>query len=172
MSPFKNNVSGINTGVMLMRMDKLRKKQFTTQLMHHYQTYKKNISLGDQDLINIYLHGNAHEAYLLDCSWNYRKDFCEFDATCASARADGVKVVHGSRGDFASNRQPSIKLIHSAFTRVFAAAPKRRDRKQIIQEVLQIVDSKNALNAHSPCERDRLKYDLYQKPLRKALSRL
>ena len=49
-------LSGVNSGVMLMNLTRLRKSQWLDSLMEYYKEYRLRITWGDQDLINIYFH--------------------------------------------------------------------------------------------------------------------
>ena len=47
---------GLNSGVMLMDLKKLRELKFTKKIIEIYREYKQNIVWGDQDLLNIYFN--------------------------------------------------------------------------------------------------------------------
>jgi UDP-xylose:glucoside alpha-1,3-xylosyltransferase len=47
---------GLNSGVMLMDLKKLRELEFTQRIIEIYREYKFNIVWGDQDLLNIYFN--------------------------------------------------------------------------------------------------------------------
>lgn len=47
---------GLNSGVMLMDLRKLRELDFTQEIIEIYREYKLNIVWGDQDLLNIYFN--------------------------------------------------------------------------------------------------------------------
>lgn len=48
--------TGVNSGVMLMNLTRLRASTWTKDLADFYREYKLKIPWGDQDLINIYFH--------------------------------------------------------------------------------------------------------------------
>ena len=47
---------GLNSGVMLMDLKKLRELNFTQTIIAIYKEHKFNIAWGDQDLLNIYFN--------------------------------------------------------------------------------------------------------------------
>jgi UDP-xylose:glucoside alpha-1,3-xylosyltransferase len=47
---------GLNSGVMLMNLTRMRQFEFTDKLKPIYETYKYNITWGDQCLLNILFH--------------------------------------------------------------------------------------------------------------------
>lgn len=117
---------GINSGVMLMNLTRMRITQFKNDmtpvglhwdelLMPLLQKYKLNITWGDQDLINIIFHYNPEMVYTLPCHWNYRPDHCIYGSNCAPAEDEGVFVLHGNRGVFHSDKQPAFRAVYEAF---------------------------------------------------------
>ena len=51
-----SGVLGINSGVMLMHLPRIRASNWLEEIKNHYQVYRYNITWGDQDLLNIYFH--------------------------------------------------------------------------------------------------------------------
>lgn len=47
---------GVNSGVMLMNLTRIRQSPWLQSLKHYYNDYKLKITWGDQDLLNIYFH--------------------------------------------------------------------------------------------------------------------
>lgn len=47
---------GVNSGVMLMNLTRMRKFNWTKYVIPIYKKYKLNITWGDQDIINIIFH--------------------------------------------------------------------------------------------------------------------
>ncbi|XP_021373710.1 glucoside xylosyltransferase 2-like isoform X2 [Mizuhopecten yessoensis] len=47
---------GVNSGVMLMNLTRIRQSQWLRSLKEYYKEYKLKITWGDQDLINIYFY--------------------------------------------------------------------------------------------------------------------
>ncbi|KAI2648677.1 Glucoside xylosyltransferase 1 [Labeo rohita] len=101
--------TGVNSGVMLMNMTRIRHKHFKNDmtavdlkwadlLMPLLHKYKLNITWGDQDLLNIIFHHNPESLLVLECQWNYRPDHCIYGSNCISAEQHGVYVLHGNRG--------------------------------------------------------------------------
>ncbi|XP_013872425.1 glucoside xylosyltransferase 1 [Austrofundulus limnaeus] len=117
--------TGINSGVMLMNMTRMRSTFFKNDmtavglrweelLMPLLQKYKLNITWGDQDLLNIIFHHNPEFLLEFPCKWNYRPDHCIYGSNCASAEEDGVYVLHGNRGVYHDAKQPAFRAVYEA----------------------------------------------------------
>ncbi|KAM8861638.1 glucoside xylosyltransferase 1 isoform 2-T2 [Synchiropus picturatus] len=117
--------TGINSGVMLMNMTRLREKFFKNDmtsvtlrwkeiLVPLLQKYKLNITWGDQDLLNIIFHHNPESLYVFPCQWNYRPDHCIYGSNCQEADKDGVFILHGNRGVYHDDKQPAFRAVYEA----------------------------------------------------------
>ncbi|XP_037552084.1 glucoside xylosyltransferase 1 [Nematolebias whitei] len=117
--------TGINSGVMLMNMTRMRSTFFKNDmtsvgllweelLMPLLQKYKLNITWGDQDLLNIIFHYNPDFLLEFPCKWNYRPDHCIYGSNCASAEEDGVYILHGNRGVYHDYKQPAFRAVYEA----------------------------------------------------------
>ncbi|KAM3609749.1 uncharacterized protein V6R79_019772 [Siganus canaliculatus] len=117
--------TGINSGVMLMNMTRLRNKFFKNDmttvalkweeiLMPLLQKYKLNITWGDQDLLNIIFHHNPESLYVFPCLWNYRPDHCIYGSNCLQAEQEGVFILHGNRGVYHDDKQPAFRAVYEA----------------------------------------------------------
>ncbi|CAL1265215.1 unnamed protein product [Larinioides sclopetarius] len=107
---------GVNSGVMLMNLTKMRAFQWEKYLAPIMKEYKLNIVWGDQDIINIIFHFHAEKLYILPCEWNYRPDHCMYSSVCKTAEKNGISVIHGNRGVFHNNKQPAFKAIYKAMS--------------------------------------------------------
>ncbi|KAM3925594.1 glucoside xylosyltransferase 1 isoform 3-T3 [Leptodactylus fuscus] len=116
--------TGINSGVMLMNMTRIRKKHFKNDmttvhlhwgemLMPLLKKYKLNITWGDQDLLNIIFSHNPESLYVFPCQWNYRPDHCIYGSNCNGAE-DGIFILHGNRGVYHDNKQPAFRAVYEA----------------------------------------------------------
>ncbi|XP_040031428.1 glucoside xylosyltransferase 1 [Gasterosteus aculeatus] len=127
--------TGINSGVMLMNMTRMRNVYFKNDmtgvglrweelLMPLLQKYKLNITWGDQDLLNIIFHHNPECLLEFPCQWNYRPDHCIYGSNCASAEEDGINILHGNRGVFHDHKQPAFRAVYEAIRKYsFGADP-------------------------------------------------
>ncbi|KAM9496359.1 glucoside xylosyltransferase 1 isoform 2-T2 [Clarias gariepinus] len=117
--------TGVNSGVMLMNMTRIRAKRFKNDmttvhlrwadlLMPLLQKYKLNITWGDQDLLNIIFHYNPESLFVFPCHWNYRPDHCIYGSNCATAEQHGVYVLHGNRGVYHDDKQPAFRAVYEA----------------------------------------------------------
>lgn len=117
--------TGINSGVMLMNLTRIRTAQFKNSVIPTglawedmlyplYQKYKNVITWGDQDLLNIIFYFNPECLYVFPCQWNYRPDHCMYGSNCRGAELEGVSVLHGNRGVYHDDKQPTFKALYEA----------------------------------------------------------
>lgn len=118
-------VTGVNSGVMLMNLTRIRSTLFRNSmiasglswenLLHPlYQKYKNHITWGDQDLLNIIFHYNPECLYIFPCQWNYRPDHCMYGSNCKAAEEEGVSILHGNRGVYHDDKQPAFRVVYDA----------------------------------------------------------
>ncbi|CAN9512572.1 unnamed protein product [Ophioblennius macclurei] len=118
-------VTGVNSGVMLMNLTRIRATLFKNSmipsglswedLLHPlYQKYKNHITWGDQDLLNIIFHYNPECLSIFPCQWNYRPDHCMYGSNCKGAEEEGVSILHGNRGVYHDDKQPAFKVVYDA----------------------------------------------------------
>ncbi|XP_078518003.1 glucoside xylosyltransferase 2 [Lissotriton helveticus] len=116
-------MTGVNSGVMLMNLTRIRSTQFKNSMIPSglsweemlyplYQKYKTYITWGDQDLLNIIFSFNPEMLYVFPCQWNYRPDHCMYGSNCKGAEQDGVSVLHGNRGVYHDDKQPTFKAMY------------------------------------------------------------
>ncbi|XP_069677720.1 glucoside xylosyltransferase 1 isoform X2 [Periplaneta americana] len=105
---------GVNSGVMLMNLTRMRTFSWTNYVVPIYKEYKLKITWGDQDIINIIFHFHPDKLYIYPCRYNYRPDHCMYMSVCKSAESEGVAVLHGSRGSFHAEKQPAFRAIYRA----------------------------------------------------------
>ncbi|KAK3558139.1 hypothetical protein QTP86_009861 [Hemibagrus guttatus] len=128
--------TGVNSGVMLMNVTRVRAKRFKNDmttvhlrwkelLMPLLQKYKLNITWGDQDLLNIIFHYNPESLFVFPCHWNYRPDHCIYGSNCAAAEQHGVYILHGNRGVYHDDKQPAFRAIYEAIQKLTLGHCKR-----------------------------------------------
>ncbi|XP_026163744.1 glucoside xylosyltransferase 2 [Mastacembelus armatus] len=116
-------ITGVNSGVMLMNLTRIRSSLFKNSLiptglswedlLHPlYQKYKNHITWGDQDLLNIIFHYNPECLFIFPCQWNYRPDHCMYGSNCKGAEEEGVSILHGNRGVYHDDKQPAFKVVY------------------------------------------------------------
>ncbi|XP_053111505.1 glucoside xylosyltransferase 1 isoform X4 [Hemicordylus capensis] len=117
--------TGINSGVMLMNMTRIRRKYFKNDmttarlqweeiLMPLLKKYKLNITWGDQDLLNIIFFHNPESLFVFPCQWNYRPDHCIYGSNCQRAEKEGIFILHGNRGVYHDDKQPAFRAVYEA----------------------------------------------------------
>ncbi len=105
---------GVNSGVMLMDLEKMREARWRERMLDYRQKYL-HIPWGDQDLINIFFSESPEMLYVFSCEWNYRPDHCEYGSNCQAAEEHGIAVVHGNRQSFHTGKQPTFQAVYDAF---------------------------------------------------------
>ncbi|KAI8505422.1 Glucoside xylosyltransferase 2 [Branchiostoma belcheri] len=106
--------TGLNSGIMLMNLTRLRAFRFQDKIIPYYKEYKLKLTWGDQDLLNIFFHYYPERLLVFPCEWNYRPDHCMYMQNCKSAETHGVRMVHGCRRVFFNEKQPVFKAIYQA----------------------------------------------------------
>uniref|UniRef100_A0A8C8SG85 UDP-D-xylose:beta-D-glucoside alpha-1,3-D-xylosyltransferase n=1 Tax=Pelusios castaneus TaxID=367368 RepID=A0A8C8SG85_9SAUR len=115
--------TGVNSGVMLMNLTRIRSAQFKNSMIPTgltweemlyplYQKYKTYITWGDQDLLNIIFYFNPECLYVFPCQWNYRPDHCMYGSNCKGAEEEGISILHGNRGVYHDDKQPTFKALY------------------------------------------------------------
>ncbi|KAF7666475.1 hypothetical protein LDENG_00107340 [Lucifuga dentata] len=146
---------GVNSGVFLMNMTRLRKKYFKNDmttvplqweemLMALLQKYKFNITWGDQDLLNIIFHHNPESLYVFPCQWNYHPHHCMYGSNCQQAEQEGVFILHGNQGAYQNNKQP-------AFRAVYETIRKCPFGENLESSLLQPLEASLQATAHTYC---------------------
>nr|XP_057942099.1 glucoside xylosyltransferase 1-like isoform X2 [Doryrhamphus excisus] len=165
--------TGVNSGVMLMNMTRLRETFFknditdvalkwSEMLMPLLQKYKLNITWGDQDLLNIIFHHNPESLYVFPCQWNYRPDHCVYGSNCQRAEEVGVFILHGNRGVYHNEKQPSFKAVYQAIQQFSFG-------DNMESSLLQPLEASLQTSSHSYCGRVSR---LFTKRLKQSISSL
>ncbi|XP_039968479.1 glucoside xylosyltransferase 1 isoform X1 [Bactrocera tryoni] len=102
---------GVNSGVMLMNLTRMRIHNWVSHIVPIYNEYKLRITWGDQDIINVFFYYSPDALLLLPCQYNYRPDHCMYISVC-NVSVEGIKLMHGNRGYFHSNKQPLFKAVY------------------------------------------------------------
>ena len=66
--------NGVNSGVMLMNLTRMRAFDWTEKILEAYRKYKLSITWGDQDLLNVVFHDNPGKSCLYFLSHLINKD--------------------------------------------------------------------------------------------------
>ncbi|XP_064082871.1 glucoside xylosyltransferase 2-like [Macrobrachium nipponense] len=127
---------GVNSGVMLMNLTRLRKFGWEDYVIPIYKHYKLSIIWGDQDIINIIFHYHPDKLYVYGCEYNLRPDHCMYMSVCKAAEKKGVYVLHGNRGTFHSDRQPAFRAVYRAWEEYHLGEDLRQDLYYPMQRYL------------------------------------
>jgi len=134
---------GVNSGVMLMNLTRMRHFQWEKYVIPVYQEYKTKITWGDQDIINIVFHFHPEKLYVYPCHYNYRPDHCMYMSVCKPAEKDGVYVLHGNRGSFHSKKQIAFRAIYSVFEQYAFGSDMKENLLERLEEELQSTQNTN-----------------------------
>lgn len=105
---------GLNSGVMLMNLTRMREFKWVEYVVPIYKQYRLTLTWGDQDILNIIFYFHPEKLYVYSCRYNFRTDHCMYMSVCPSAEKDGVLILHGSRGVFQNPKQPAFKAVYTA----------------------------------------------------------
>jgi hypothetical protein len=95
---------GINTGVMLIDLEKQRKSQFTKTIKSILNSGSV-LPLGDQCIVNMYATQHPRHYMLLSCIWNSRGHPHSTTDHCLDQDLNKLSgILHGNRGHFTSPR--------------------------------------------------------------------
>ncbi|XP_060592203.1 glucoside xylosyltransferase 1-like [Ruditapes philippinarum] len=139
-------VTGVNSGVMLMNLTRLRASSWLHSMSNYYKEYKLKITWGDQDLINIYFHYYPDQLYLFSCEMNYRPDHCMYMSICKPAEKTGAFVLHGCRRVWFNDKQPAFKAVYSAFKDHYLGGSIKYDLLISINKLLKKAETSNCGN--------------------------
>ncbi|CAI9730271.1 glucoside xylosyltransferase 1-like [Octopus vulgaris] len=134
---------GVNSGVMLMNLTRIRCTKWQSLIIEYYKTYRYKIVYGDQDLVNIYFHFNADELYIFDCHWNYRPDHCMYMSVCKSAEKEGAAIIHGCRRVMHNDQQPAFRSVYRTFKKHRFGADLQHELLPNLKRELSTVASTN-----------------------------
>ncbi|XP_056641310.1 glucoside xylosyltransferase 1 isoform X2 [Diorhabda carinulata] len=137
---------GVNSGVMLMNLTRMRAFQWKEYVVPIYKKYKHKITWGDQDIINIIFHYHPDKLYIYSCRFNYRPDHCMYTSVCKPAETEGVAVIHGSRGFFHSEKQPIFQAVYKSFEEFQLGGDIYRDFYQPLEVYLESAQNNNCGN--------------------------
>ncbi|XP_071955139.1 glucoside xylosyltransferase 1-like [Antedon mediterranea] len=108
-------MTGLNSGVMLMNLTRMRAFGWTQKIVPIYREYKMKITWGDQDLINILFHFHPDRVFVYPCEWNFRPDHCMYTNNCHRINDHGIAVIHGNRGVYHNEKQWPFRMIYESF---------------------------------------------------------
>ncbi|XP_022086385.1 glucoside xylosyltransferase 2-like [Acanthaster planci] len=107
--------TGLNSGVMLMNLTRMRRFGWSSTILPIYREYKLKTTWGDQDLLNILFHFHPELVYVYQCEWNVRPDHCMYSLNCHRVEKEGIGVIHGNRGVYHNEKQLPFRAIYEAF---------------------------------------------------------
>lgn len=139
---------GVNSGVMLMDLKKMREARWRERMLAYRQKYTA-IPWGDQDLINIFFAESPEMLSTFSCDWNFRPDHCMYGSNCKAAEENGVSIVHGNRQTFHGDKQPTFRALYDAFA-AHSLDPDPEALRQSVQSNLAAVAGQSPCGKVSP----------------------
>lgn len=96
-----------------MNLTRMREFKWNRYMLPLYKKFKLKITWGDQDLINILFSYHPEKLLVFPCEFNYRPDHCMYMSVCKASK--GIRIVHGNRAYFHSEREPVFSTIYRIF---------------------------------------------------------
>lgn len=112
---------GHNAGVALMHAERIREIDWRDEMLQLGIKIRQSVNvLGDQDMINYYMHNHPEGFYEISCKYNYRREYCTpfrgEPQECLDAKDGGTVVLHGVADTFITN-QTIFRYIFQVFER-------------------------------------------------------
>ena len=111
---FINNNLGINAGLIMFDMAKLKALSFLNLLEQCTRLPQKALKIyDDQDLLTLYIEQHLEQYLLLPCSWNVRQSMSKCDdevrpeLRCKAAEKFGLHLLHATHLNFLAKGQYS-----------------------------------------------------------------
>ncbi|CAN7937881.1 unnamed protein product, partial [Ixodes hexagonus] len=103
---------GLNSGVILMNLTRMRAYGFESLVMTLMDKYHKVLKLPDQDLLNMVFHDDPGRLYELSCRWNVLPPDCRALSSCLGHTAT---LLHGTDQFFVvPGREPAYQAVFLA----------------------------------------------------------
>lgn len=125
-------VLGVNSGIMLMNLTRLRAMKWVERVLKYYEEYRYAITWGDQDLINVIFHYHPDKLYIYPCEWNFRPDHCRVKNACPGA-FNRIYMLHGNRQLFHKKNQQGME----GFITIYNTLEKHIQGNNIRESVLE-----------------------------------
>ncbi|CAL8097722.1 unnamed protein product [Orchesella dallaii] len=109
------DAKGVNGGVQLMNLEKLRKFNYTTKCLEVLKQYQSRGNwMDDQRVVNIVFNKYRNKLKILPCRFNFQHIHCDMGLTCNEVERSpiGIHVIHGAGGKFESNISPFYEIYH------------------------------------------------------------
>ncbi|KAK3095384.1 hypothetical protein FSP39_014071 [Pinctada imbricata] len=144
--------TGVNTGVMVMNLTRLRAIDFPSIIVNLYKEWHSKIKWGEQDVINIWLHYHPEKLYFISCEWNYRNAHCRHGNVCKRAAKNGISILHGNGQQFIiPEKSPEFVAINNAFLKYLSSENPKTDIaeavKRNLENVKRVTDCVKALRS-------------------------
>lgn len=110
---------GLNTGVILMNLTRLRALSggWGGTTLRAFDKYRRRLSkTATNDIINIVLGEMEELYYPLECVWNFGPRTCVKNVTlCPESQVKGVSILHGTTASFIKKNNSRLRLVFKAW---------------------------------------------------------
>jgi UDP-xylose:glucoside alpha-1,3-xylosyltransferase len=144
-APFPSKY-GLNAGIMLMNLTRMREINFFSELEPIAQKYKGLLPWFDQDVINVYFYQYPEKYLMLPCKWNFLTAHCNYSSFCESAENDGIALLHGSKSSFHIHSELAFRAIYLSFKNYKFFSDLKKYLIDYIEEYLSYIESNCAKN--------------------------
>ena len=98
-----------------MHAPRIRERDWRAEMLRLGVKIRETVNvLGDQDMINHYMHDNPEGFYELSCTYNYRREYCTpyrgEPQECLDAKDGGTVILTAWRGGFVHYQRNDMSL--------------------------------------------------------------
>ncbi|KAM7293847.1 putative glycosyltransferase domain-containing protein [Ixodes scapularis] len=131
---------GINAGVMLMNLTRMRTSGLDALLLSWMDKYHhKVLDFHDQDIINTVFHHHPEKVFHGPCTWNFVHLVCLSNISC---RGETPALVHGTNETFSDPyRVPAYRAIGKAMQQYRLGTSLERGFIDVLEENLRSTKS-------------------------------
>lgn len=102
---------GVNAGVMPMNLTRMRNFNWGSRMEPLLEQYGSRLKWADQDIVNVIFNENPDKLYLMPCTWNFRRDNCEFHESC---KGEVPGLLHANQKFFIRDDEPALRAAQLA----------------------------------------------------------
>lgn len=139
---------GVNSGILLMNLTKMRAFKFEEKFTRAYVDYSKIARLNPQKTLNILLYYNPGLYYPVPCNFNFLSNNCNSGYTCKAAQKDeqGIHLIQtNSNYNIDNHKVPFHPLLR--YYHVYNMVKKGRDpMKDLMIPIRTAYDRKSKLS--------------------------
>ncbi|KAG0438075.1 hypothetical protein HPB47_017154 [Ixodes persulcatus] len=104
-------LASVNAGVMPMNLTRMRNFNWGSRMEPLLEQYGSRLKWADQDIVNVIFNENPDKLYLMPCTWNFRRDNCEFHESC---KGEVPGLLHANQKFFIRDDEPALRAAQLA----------------------------------------------------------